>query len=380
MHIYVNKNRLFSTAYFIFGSFFLLQQTTNFKDVIPSSLMYIIIALVTFIVILKEVGDVLTSENLNLSITGLILAIAFLFLSAKEMSNSSGSIFLLTCILIFSARDIELNNLLKPFLIFSSTIFVLTMISSKLGIIDNMISFQHRWRSSLGFSYVSFPAQLCFYFILAYIVYRNDRLSYKELFGLFILNLYIYAKTVTTSPFYLAMLMILISLSKKILNRNILSNKLIMLLISLTFLIAPLILVWICYMAPRSLFFKLNDLTNGRLELSVNGIQTFGIHLFGRKIHFTTLDIFGKFSSNYNFIDSSYIQLIVIYGIVYTILILVLLTIMMLAIRKMGNEFLLIGMMIISIHSMFDPQLLVLWYSPFTLLIGRSFIYPSIVR
>ncbi|MDD1406666.1 hypothetical protein PSA85_04645 [Limosilactobacillus reuteri] len=376
--MYINKDELFSVAYFIFGSFFLLQQTTYFKIMIPNFFTYVVVVIVTFILMLKETGDLITTKKMHLTIPGLIMAIFFLALSAKEMSNSSGSVFLLTCILIFSARDIKLDSILKPFLLFSSFIFVITLFSSKIGLIQNMISYQHRWRSSMGFSYVSFAAQLCFYFVLAYVVYRNTKLSYREIFFLFFIVLFIYYKTVTASPFYLSMVMLFYSLIRKLVGKKYSGSRILRKIAPFTFVIAPLLLLWICYKAPTSLYFKINDLVNGRLELSKNGLSTFGVHPFGQKVHFTTLDIFGNFSSNYNFIDSSYIQLIVIYGVIYTILILLMLFFTMKYIVKTRNEFLIVAMILISIHSMFDPQLLVLWYSPFALLIGRSFMYVNI--
>ena len=379
MHFYIDKNKLFSIAYFIFGFFFLIQQTTYFKNLVPNFLISIVIVTVIFIIMLKEVGIVISHKDLYLSSFGLIFAVLYLLVAIKEMSYSTGSIFLLSCVLTFSARDIKLKYLLIPFLIFSSLTFIATFLCSKLGLIQNMISYQHRWRNSLGFSYVSFPAQLCFYFILVYIVYKKN-ISYKEILFLLILNIYIFIKTATSSPFYLAMLMIVYIFLKKITNLDLLSNRIFRLFVPFIFIIAPLILLWICYCAPSKLFFRINSLTGNRLILSVNGLQNYGVHLGGQKIQFYTLDQFGHFSSNYNFIDSSYIQLMVIYGILYTILILILLTVTMFSILKMKNEVLIIAMVLIAVHSMFDPQMLVLWYSPFMLLIGRSFIYPNVLE
>ncbi len=63
------------------------------------------------------------------------------------------------------------------------------------------------------------------------------------------------------------------------------------------------------------LFHLVDQFTHNRLRLSVQGFRNFGVSLLGRPISFTTMDIFGNFSSNYNFIDSSFVQLLVIDGL-----------------------------------------------------------------
>ena len=56
-----------------------------------------------------------------------------------------------------------------------------------------------------------------------------------------------------------------------------------------------------------------NDLLTGRLSLSYEGIQNYGIHLFGQAIEWVGGTVYYDTEtdfSSYNYVDSSYIQLL----------------------------------------------------------------------
>ena len=78
-------------------------------------------------------------------------------------------------------------------------------------------------------------------------------------------------------------------------------------------------------------------------------------------------------SNNYDFIDSSYFQMLLVNGWLFFGIILILFTQVCREAIKQKNIFLSIALCLIAIHSMFDPQLLMPWYSPFCLLLGNTF-------
>ena len=93
-----------------------------------------------------------------------------------------------------------------------------------------------------------------------------------------------------------------------------------------------------------------------------------------QRISFSTLDIFGNFTSNYNFIDSSFVQLLVIDGLIVSAFMLFALTKVMKYFVSIRKDIVLACLGIMIIHGMFDPQMLVLRYSPLILFISRLFI------
>ncbi len=74
--------------------------------------------------------------------------------------------------------------------------------------------------------------------------------------------------------------------------------------------------------------------------------------------------------AGYNYVDSSYIQYTLLYGIFFMLLIIVALSLVTRNVVSENNELLAVVLAILAIHAMFDPQLLWLWYSPFAMLIG----------
>ncbi|MBM6959198.1 polysaccharide polymerase, partial [Lactobacillus gallinarum] len=124
---------------------------------------------------------------------------------------------------------------------------------------------------------------------------------------------------------------------------------------------------------PATIFTKLDKALSGRLNLNVAAFQNWGIHFLGQKVKFTTVSAFGNRAVNYNYIDSSYFQNLIVNGWAFTAIIII--GFMFLCIRtvKEKKDILAVALMIVAIHAMFDPQLIWPWFSPFSLFIGKLF-------
>jgi polymerase for repeating unit of receptor polysaccharide len=185
-----------------------------------------------------------------------------------------------------------------------------------------------------------------------------------------------YQQTSTTSPFYLSILILIYVLfSIKIFKKDfIIDNLLIKKTSNYGFILALVIILYFCFYSSGNLFHFVDQFTHNRLRLSVSGFQNFGVSWLGQPISFSTLDIFGNFTSNYNFIDSSFVQLLVIDGLIVSAFMMFVLTKMMGYFISIKKDIVLACIGIMIIHGMFDPQMLVLRYSPLVLFISRLFI------
>lgn len=197
-----------------------------------------------------------------------------------------------------------------------------------------------------------------------------------ELLVLLSATIYLYQQTSTTSPFYLSILLLSYTLfSVKIFKKDfIIENFGMKIIANYGFIIALIILLYFCFYSSGNLFHLVDKFTHNRLRLSVEGFQNFGVLLFGQRISFSTLDLFGNFTSNYNFIDSSFVQLLVIDGLIVSVFMLFALTKVMRYFVSIRKDIVLACLGIMIIHGMFDPQMLVLRYSPLILFISRLFI------
>lgn len=306
-----------------------------------------------------------------LIVMGLFIA---MFIVAK---NRDGLLDTNVLLLIFSARDIDFRKLLGTFSAATFLVLCLTIYASQQGIIANMfMKADSGYRFSLGFNYVSFASQRLFFALCTYLMFRGKRVSYLELLALLLATIYMYRQTSTTSPFYLSILILTYALfSIKIFKKEfIIGNFLSKALAQYGFIVALEVILYFCFYSSDNLFHLVDQFTHNRLRLSVDGFRNFGVSWLGQPISFTTLDMFGNFTSNYNYIDSSFVQLLVIDGLIVSSFMLFALTKVMKYFISIQKDIVLACLGIMIIHGMFDPQMLVLRYSPLILFISRLFI------
>ena len=306
-----------------------------------------------------------------LIVMGLFIA---MFIVAK---NRDGLLDTNVLLLVFSARDIDFRKLLGTFSAATFLVLCLTIYASQQGIIANMfMKADSGYRFSLGFNYVSFASQRLFFALCTYLMFRGKRVSYLELLALLLATIYMYRQTSTTSPFYLSILILTYALfSIKIFKKEfIIGNFLSKALAQYGFIVALAVILYFCFYSSDNLFHLVDQFTHNRLRLSVDGFRNFGVSWLGQPISFTTLDMFGNFTSNYNYIDSSFVQLLVIDGLIVSSFMLFALTKVMKYFISIQKDIVLACLGIMIIHGMFDPQMLVLRYSPLILFISRLFI------
>ena len=309
-----------------------------------------------------------------LIVMGLFIA---MFIVAK---NRDGLLDTNVLLLVFSARDIDFRKLLGTFSAATFLVLCLTIYASQQGIIANMfMNADSGYRFSLGFNYVSFASQRLFFALCTYLMFRGKRVSYLELSALLLATIYMYRQTSTTSPFYLSILILTYALfSIKIFKKEfIIENFWLSKIATYAFIIALMLTLYFCFYSSGDVFRLVDQFTHNRLRLSVEGFRNFGVPWLGQHITFTTTDIFGNFTSNYNFIDSSFVQLLVIDGLVVGGFMLFSLTNVMRYFVSIRKDIVLACLGIMIIHGMFDPQMLVLRYSPLILFISRLFIMNS---
>lgn len=310
-----------------------------------------------------------------------LLVVIALFISMLIVAkNRDGMLDINVLLLVFSARDIDFRKLLGTFSLATFLVLCLTIYASKKGIISNMfMNADGGYRFSLGFNYVSFASQRMFFALCSYLMFRGKKITYMELLALFLATIYMYQQTSTSSPFYLSILILTYALfSLKIIKKDfIIENFWLKKIANYGFILALIITLYFCFYSSGNLFHLVDQFTHNRLRLSVEGFRNFGVSWLGQHIIFTTMDIFGNFTSNYNFIDSSFVQLLVIDGLIVSAFMLFALTKVMKYFVSIRKDIVLACLGIMIIHGMFDPQMLVLRYSPLILFISRLFIMNS---
>lgn len=362
---------LFCIAFFIFSIYFEITLTVlNNGNRLFNNL---IIVFAVGLLLVKELMEISKYNAIKPYImkNKLIFEFIFIIISWIISKNSYGYVLFTSMLFVVAARNVDYISILKTFVFSSSLVLIGVLTLNKLGLIASIYSYQGRLRDSLGFSYVSYASQILFYLVCAYVVVRNKKLKIIEILLIMFLNVYIYNSTKTTSPFYLTNIVLLIILLNKYVykfHKIIASTEK---FFTGAFIINPIILLWIMFYSPSELYILFDKLTNNRMRLGAEGLRNYGVSLFGQKVDFIVKN--SNWINQYNYIDSSYIQSLVVNGLIFTVCILMLYTYTLYKSTKSKNIFLSTVLIAISIHSMFDPQFIWIWYSPFILLTGKFF-------
>jgi len=296
-----------------------------------------------------------------------IIALISLFLVVNMRMTGIKDAFIYWFFIIGS-RGTDYKRIMKWAAIAHFAALFLVIGSCYSHVIDNVVYLQgDRIRESLGFSYTSEPANFFFYAVLLWVYARDREIRYPEVLLLTIVDVFIYTKTGTNSAFALSMLVLGVALAAK---RFSVIGSWRKGYCWIAALIVPCAVGFILYTTLRydpsvAWLDKLNQLIHARLQLGHEAIGKYGIPVFGQRIRWiggTDVHL-GK----YNYVDSSFIQILVNYGWVFFCLLLFALFIFERSISDHKDFYLLIVFGALILHSTFDPQLIWIMFNSFWL-------------
>lgn len=239
--------------------------------------------------------------------------------------------FILSFMLIIGAKGIEYKDILKVHMFVGLSIFFISFIGSDLGIIENRViqlsvytmdimnmdspdryCYGYGWPTGCGI-HLSF---LC----MSYFLYKDGILRPIE-FLLFCIAFYVsFFITQSRQPALIIVLLMLSSLYFIYLNKGKRSpsNYLILsLIVSVPFFAFISMYATISYDRSDIFWIAINAFFSGRLELGQDAIDAYGFKLFGQDVKMYGADVNAIY---YNYVDSSYVQAFLIWGIILTLL------------------------------------------------------------
>lgn len=303
-------------------------------------------------------------------IKDIILSIIILLIGLVISYSSEGYYVIIPLILlILNMNNISINKIFKIWIIEISLLMIFVAICYKLDIIGEISNGSTRdgvVRYALGYNYSTFSSNYLFHLTIFYLYFRKSAIRYVEIIILLILNIYIYNLTDTRAVFYyviLAIICLLIVKVFKVKKYSDIINKYSMIVTA----IVAAVLSWI-YGYGIGIVDQLNELLTNRLYLGNRAFGDFNITFFGQKIEWINeQEMFSE--QLYNYVDSSYLNILFNYGLVMLIFILV--GYYVIAKKNISkNIYYTLMIAFLSLHSMFDPQLIAIMYNPAILLLG----------
>lgn len=302
------------------------------------------------------------------------LLIALTFIIRLKAGGGEQIVFIMYLIICrFCDKDKYLKVGFWSILI--TLLFVISM--SLLLKIPGTNAIQHRYgadriRYGLGFTYTTFSANyyLCAV-ILSVFAIRKYKIIYYVLFFAGALALFIL--TDTKSAFACTVLMLLLIYVKE----NFDDSKLLKIISKINIFLFPVgsIGMWILsalYNSENKILEFLNKLTTGRIYLASNGLKYWGVTLFGTRTN-------NVITLAKNYIDSSYMQILFRNGVIFLVIVVILLTIFAYIIDKIEDKNFVIVLFVLGVHSILDPQLIMLAYNPEVVLSGY-FLYKYMIE
>ena len=299
--------------------------------------------------------------KMRVSYKYLILSILLLLSGGLVYFQTNRLNFLVYSMLLVLLVNVDMKVVLRNYVVVAGILVVGVFLLSLVGMVPNL---QYNRagviRNSFGFIYPTDFASHCFYLFLAISYLLKDKFIWtRSLFGVllsaFIIK-YCDARLNALSILLATVIFIYFYYSKE--------KKLkIFALFPYSAVIFASIVTYLSYKFSWSNPFlvTVNKLITGRLALGRNAFDTFGVHLFGtRNVQF--IGSGGKTESviGYNYVDSSYVQMLFTYGIVPVVLLII---IYVVASRKQYKDGQYLFVAILSLIA-FNCMIEAFWFVP----------------
>ena len=299
--------------------------------------------------------------KMRVSYNYLILSTLLLLSGVLVYFQTNRLNFLVYSMLLVLLVNVDMKVVLRNYVVVAGILVVGVFLLSLVGMVPNL---QYNRagviRNSFGFIYPTDFASHCFYLFLAISYLLKDKFIWtRSLFGVLLsafiikycdarLNaLSILLATVIFTYFYF-------SKGKKLK---------IFALLPYSAVVFASIVTYLSYKFSWSdpFLVSINKLITGRLALGRNAFDTFGVHLFGtRNVQF--IGSGGKTESviGYNYVDSSYVQMLFTYGIVPVVLLIIIYVVASRKQYKDGQYLLVAILSLIAFNCMIEA----FWFVP----------------
>ena len=299
--------------------------------------------------------------KMRISYKYLILSILLLLSGVLVYFQTNRLNFLVYSMLLVLLVNVDMKVVLRNYVVVAGILVVGVFLLSLAGIVPNL---QYNRagviRNSFGFIYPTDFASHCFYLFLAISYLLKDKFIWtRSLFGVllsaFIIK-YCDARLNALSILLATVIFIYFYYSngKKLKIFALLPYSAVVFASTVTYLSYK-------FSWSNPFLVSINKLITGRLALGRNAFDTFGVHLFGtRNVQF--IGSGGKTESviGYNYVDSSYVQMLFTYGIVPVVLLII---IYVVASRKQYKDGQYLFVAILSLIA-FNCMIEAFWFVP----------------
>lgn len=290
---------------------------------------------------------------------------------------------------VIGAKNVRLRDIMSWYVYLCGTLMLSVAVFSLLGIIPHLIFYSDTrpTRYSLGMNYPSEIAAHSLYLMLAYCYLRFGKLKWFDYLIILVNGVACMLITNTRLDFIATVIVIPIMI---IAQRAFKGYRWSQAFASFWWMAVPilsLVTIFSSYFFNPSnpIFYKANSLASGRLALGYEAFHKCQVSLFGNNI--VERSFVGtkglklargvnEVGKQYFYIDSSYMRMLLLWGVLMFILIVFCLT--FIAIRSTVHRTFIMSAIILvaSLNFMFEPNIIKIIYDPFLLaLLAKPYFY-----
>jgi len=364
-----NKKYLFLLAYIMYLAE-LIFFSSMFGEIEKLQLGFKIIRNFCYcLILLKVVLDFIFKEFKVKECYLIIIITVFLIVITKNTGNKS---ILIYWFFIIAAHDIKLELIVRIALLVHLFCMSIIITSSLMDILQDRIYTRNmnETRYSIGYQYTTDSSNYFLHMILMYIYIKKDKISWEAIGFLGICNLLLFKITDTRSVFFTVTITLLIVSLLKIFKFLRMNNRLYKTVSTVCVPILSSIILYLTFSFNSEIQWMndLNKKINTRLQLGNDAYKTYGLHLLGQNIQWIGgANEYDAIKKSYNYVDSSYVQIILNFGVLFFILLCIGFIILGRKAAKNNDIYLCLILIIISVHSVLDPQLIWMAFNPFIL-------------
>lgn len=295
----------------------------------------------------------------NFSISFIVSGILLIVTSLCVFLQTGATNFLLYSLLILLLYDVDVDVILKTYVFIAGSIVIGIFLLSIIGLLPNLQFAQVRSsglviRNSFGFIYPTDFASHCFYLFIAWGYLLREKYIWLRVAVGVALSAFIIKfcdARLNSMSILIAVIIFLVmyyTKEKKFKVYYILPYS--------AAIFSSLMFYLSSHFSFSSPFFvKLNDFFSMRLFLGKNALDTYKLHLFGtNNVKFIGYGGTTESVLSYNYVDSSYIQMLFYYGIVPVVLLVLVYVLSSRRFYKEGKMLFLSILSLITINCMIE--------------------------
>lgn len=281
--------------------------------------------------------------------------------------------FMILMLVVGSMAVLPRRTLFWVVLIIQAGALTIIPLFAALGLFPNVIMDTERIRYSLGFTWVTSAPVLFVFASMLFLHLERRRLNGWMFFLLLQVATALFILTDTKMAFFTALLILAIGLIwwKKPHWLHVLENRWVReVILWLPVVLTVIALLLAVFYQDTGVMAKVNDILSGRLANAAEAWQKYGLSLLGQPITWTGQGITYKPSMHYLYVDCSYLNILLNYGVIFLLLVLYWCRKVILNLYRRHDMLYLAFFVVIILFSFLEVRLINPLYDPFVVAAG----------